>query len=365
MVLTFCGKQVPFFVNAYGQALRCYLYKRTIPHCRKCNKTGHLEDVCPQPPDTPKCRVFGNSLSRNNHECRPSCMLCGGDLPTAAKPCPKRFLPPVNRRKPPRSATPTSKAQSPSPSPGQPSSVSGSAARRRSHSRDKSGPKRGNSSSRSGFAGQQGSQGWQTDGTTHHHGQQSGSHKKAQTVSWAGQFLPLPPSPHQSHSLRQTSTQQKTPQPTPPGLPKPMSVGIQLHPDMPSPTARSNYCTREALNEMATSLRNEFAAMMPVEMQKIKVSIMAEQTAPLQQLIQQALQPAVQQIVTDVKQKISAALGQLNIASSAPKRTTSQTCETQRPHPYIRPSRFISPSRKTVRTAAAAAVPLPTTLHHD
>ncbi|KAH8039538.1 hypothetical protein HPB51_007440 [Rhipicephalus microplus] len=59
MVLTFCGKRVPFFVNAYGQALRCYLYKRNIPHCRKCNKTGHREDVCPQPPDTPKCRVAG------------------------------------------------------------------------------------------------------------------------------------------------------------------------------------------------------------------------------------------------------------------------------------------------------------------
>ncbi|KAH8022574.1 hypothetical protein HPB51_000357 [Rhipicephalus microplus] len=117
MVLTFCGKRVPFFVNAYGQVLRCYLYKRTIPHCRKCNKTGHREDMCPQPPDTPKCRVCGNSLSPNNHKCRPSCMLCGGDHPTAAKSCPKRFLPPVNRRKPPRSATPTKKAQSPSPAP--------------------------------------------------------------------------------------------------------------------------------------------------------------------------------------------------------------------------------------------------------
>ncbi|KAH8021798.1 hypothetical protein HPB51_017108 [Rhipicephalus microplus] len=60
MVLTFCSKRVLFFVNTYGQDLRCYLYKRTIPHCRKCNKTGHREDVCPQPPDTPKCRVCGN-----------------------------------------------------------------------------------------------------------------------------------------------------------------------------------------------------------------------------------------------------------------------------------------------------------------
>ncbi|KAH8009452.1 hypothetical protein HPB51_017972 [Rhipicephalus microplus] len=156
MVLTFCGKRVPFFVNAYGQALPCYLYKRAIPHCRKCNKTKHCEDVCPQPPDTPQCPVCGDSLSSNNHECHPSCMLCGGDHPTAAKHCPKRFLPPVNRRKPPRSATPTKKAQSPSPSPGRQSSASRSAARRRSRSRDKSGPKRGNSSSRSGFAGQPG-----------------------------------------------------------------------------------------------------------------------------------------------------------------------------------------------------------------
>ncbi|KAH8032138.1 hypothetical protein HPB51_023282 [Rhipicephalus microplus] len=200
MVLTFCGKRVPFFVNAYGQALRCYLYKRTIPHCRKCNKRGRCEYVCPQPPDTPKCRVCGDSLSPNNHECRPSCMLCGGDHPTAAKPCPKRFLPPVNQRKPPWSATPTKKAQSPSPSPGRQSSASGSAARRRSHSRDKSAPKRGNSSSRSGFAGQPGSQGWHTDGTTHHHGQQSGSHKKAQTGA----------TPHQPSSLLRPAQSEPT-----------------------------------------------------------------------------------------------------------------------------------------------------------
>ncbi|KAH7997507.1 hypothetical protein HPB51_026399 [Rhipicephalus microplus] len=153
MVLTFGASECLSFVNAYGQALRCYLYKRTILHCRKYNKTGHCKDVCPQPPDTPICRVCGDSLSPNNHECHPSCMFCGEDHPTAAKPCPKRFLPPVNRRKPPRSSTPTWKAQSPSPSPGRQRSASGSAARRRSRSRDKSGPKRGNSSSQSGFAG--------------------------------------------------------------------------------------------------------------------------------------------------------------------------------------------------------------------
>ncbi|KAH9379582.1 hypothetical protein HPB48_019069 [Haemaphysalis longicornis] len=45
MVITFCGKRIPFFVNAYGQTLRYYLYKRTTPHCRKCHHAGHREDV--------------------------------------------------------------------------------------------------------------------------------------------------------------------------------------------------------------------------------------------------------------------------------------------------------------------------------
>ncbi|KAH8034189.1 hypothetical protein HPB51_021600 [Rhipicephalus microplus] len=38
MVLTFCGKRVPFFINAYGQALHCYLYKRTIPTVESTTK---------------------------------------------------------------------------------------------------------------------------------------------------------------------------------------------------------------------------------------------------------------------------------------------------------------------------------------
>ncbi|KAH7969641.1 hypothetical protein HPB52_020727 [Rhipicephalus sanguineus] len=300
MMITFCGKWVPFFVNAYGQALRCYLYKRTIPHCRKCNMTGHREDVCPQPPGTPRCRGPG------------------GHSP--------------------------------------PSMKQGNGASRRSRSGNRSGSKRGNSSSQSGSS-RQDSPGRRTEGTTQHLGQQNGPRKKGQSVSWAEQFPPLFPSPHLSHSLPQTSTQQQTPQP--------MTIDTQQHPHMAPPAARTDYCTREALNEMAVSLRKEFAAMMQVEMQKMKDCIMAELTAPLQQLIQQALQPAVQQIVTDVKQQIAAALGQLPIAPPALKRSSSPTREAQRTHSYIRPSRFLSPSQKTTLHTAAAAVPLPTPLHQD
>ncbi|KAH8020375.1 hypothetical protein HPB51_001008 [Rhipicephalus microplus] len=202
-------------------------------------------------------------------------------------PCPNGFCHQSTDSNHPGQLIPTRKAQSPSPSPGRQSSASGSALANEPF-QGYVGPKRGNSPLRSGFAGQQGSPGWRTDGTTHDHDQQSGSPKKAQTAGWAEQFPLFPPSPHQSHHLTKTSMQQRTPQP--------MSVDTQLQPDMPPTTARSEYCTLEELNEMAISLRKEFAAVMQVEMHTIKNNYMAELTAPLQQLIQQVLQPAVQQI---------------------------------------------------------------------
>ncbi|KAH7981500.1 hypothetical protein HPB49_024811 [Dermacentor silvarum] len=99
MVMTFLGKTVPYYIEFSG-LLRCYLYKRTVPHCRTCNETGHREDVCPRPTATPKCRECGASLAMEQHECHPRCSLCGGNHLVAAKTCPNGFLPPVNRRKP-------------------------------------------------------------------------------------------------------------------------------------------------------------------------------------------------------------------------------------------------------------------------
>lgn len=99
IVITFLGKKVPFMVYVGGVETRCYLYKRTVAHCHVCHKTGHRADVCPHPPSTPKCKDCGVQLTSNQHECRPLCTLCGGAHTTASKPCPKRFLPPINHRK--------------------------------------------------------------------------------------------------------------------------------------------------------------------------------------------------------------------------------------------------------------------------
>ncbi|KAG0444447.1 hypothetical protein HPB47_013781 [Ixodes persulcatus] len=94
MVITFLGKRVPYYIELSGFLIRCYLYKRTVPHCRTCHEIGHRADVCPRPPVTPRCRECGASLTTEQHDCHPRCSLCGGNHPTATKPCPKRFLSP-------------------------------------------------------------------------------------------------------------------------------------------------------------------------------------------------------------------------------------------------------------------------------
>ncbi|KAH9371985.1 hypothetical protein HPB48_013237 [Haemaphysalis longicornis] len=99
IVITFMGKKVHCMVYVGGVETRCYLYKRTVAHCHVCHKTGHREDVCLHPPSTPKCKDCGVQLTSDQHECHPQCTLCGGAHTTASKKCPKRSLPPINRRK--------------------------------------------------------------------------------------------------------------------------------------------------------------------------------------------------------------------------------------------------------------------------
>ncbi|KAH9372246.1 hypothetical protein HPB48_003453 [Haemaphysalis longicornis] len=116
MVITFCGKRVPCYVNYSGIPVRCYVYKRSVPYCRKCNETGHREDVCPQPSTTPRCGECGLAITTAQHECHPQCILCGGSHTTADKSFTKRYLPPVNRQKPQRQQQQSSR-QTRSPSP--------------------------------------------------------------------------------------------------------------------------------------------------------------------------------------------------------------------------------------------------------
>ncbi|KAH7983241.1 hypothetical protein HPB52_010411 [Rhipicephalus sanguineus] len=84
LVITFKGKKVPFYIYVHRVLTRCYLYKRTLAYCTTCHQSGHRADVCPNPPETPKCKDCGVTLSGGQHECHPRCGLCDGAHTTAA-----------------------------------------------------------------------------------------------------------------------------------------------------------------------------------------------------------------------------------------------------------------------------------------
>ncbi|EEC05522.1 hypothetical protein IscW_ISCW018005 [Ixodes scapularis] len=77
MVITFLGNQVPYCIELSGILIRCYLYKRTVPHCRTCHEIGHRADVCPRPPGHAQVQ---REITRRQ-----------------PNPALKRFLSPVNR----------------------------------------------------------------------------------------------------------------------------------------------------------------------------------------------------------------------------------------------------------------------------
>ncbi|KAL1484119.1 hypothetical protein MTO96_050098 [Rhipicephalus appendiculatus] len=155
LVITLKGKKVPFYIYVHRVLTRCYLYKRTVAYCTTCQQSGHRADVCPNPPETPRCKDCGVTLSGEQHECHPECGLCGGAHTTAAKPSPKRFLPPVYRTKPAAqpSSSPAQRPRSPSPGlrKGQAHSRSGSRPSRhptRGASKDRSSSRQGSNSRR-------------------------------------------------------------------------------------------------------------------------------------------------------------------------------------------------------------------------
>ncbi|XP_049528169.1 uncharacterized protein LOC125947456 [Dermacentor silvarum] len=354
-LITFSGTHVPHYVRMYGAELRCHIYRPRQQVCSVCLSMGHRADVCPMP-DKPRCAACGISNPPKEHECTPKCIHCDGAHPATDPRCPSRQLPAHNKshvlrehnkrkeqRPPPGpaqgqlgSTTQQGAQQNPTQSEKTPgSSAENPWTRGRSRTRGSTGDRLQTDRSRSAGG---------SKGRTPSHGRsrdrghnKKGSDKKEQAVSWAAQFPPLSPSPHTPPSV----TQHSKPQPTP----QPMTTDNEPRLNDSLQTSRTVYCTQQALNEMAASLKTELVTLMQAEMQKMKEVIMAEVTAPLQQLIQQALQPAVQQMVADIKQQIAAALGQLSISPPLSKRSLSPSRETQRSHPYLRPARLPSPDR--------------------
>ncbi|KAM7305307.1 hypothetical protein ISCGN_015204 [Ixodes scapularis] len=91
-VVDFEEPHLPFYIQAYGLFKRCRPYRQTVQCCSLCGDLGHRRDVCPTP-DTLVCAQCRTKNPTPDHDCAPTCQLCGLDHPTASKDCREKFRP--------------------------------------------------------------------------------------------------------------------------------------------------------------------------------------------------------------------------------------------------------------------------------
>ncbi|KAH8028495.1 hypothetical protein HPB51_017590 [Rhipicephalus microplus] len=91
VIVLFDGQKVPQHVVCDGVRYPCSLYRRQVDVCYACGDLGHRSDVCPKGDEQKKCRGCGMQSPSPDHQCDPTCAICGGAHPTADRKCRKRF----------------------------------------------------------------------------------------------------------------------------------------------------------------------------------------------------------------------------------------------------------------------------------
>ncbi|KAH9374528.1 hypothetical protein HPB48_015451 [Haemaphysalis longicornis] len=75
-VLTFEERQVPCHIFYWNEAISVRLYRKITPACPRCGAVGHRADVCPTP-NTQQCQACGEAQPGLEHNCPPTCLICG------------------------------------------------------------------------------------------------------------------------------------------------------------------------------------------------------------------------------------------------------------------------------------------------
>lgn len=93
VIIVFEGTRVPHYVYYRGAEYRCFLHKKKVEVCDACGRLGHRTDVCPNPKER-QCKGCKAKDPPENHECDPTCALCGKGHITGDKKCRNRFKTP-------------------------------------------------------------------------------------------------------------------------------------------------------------------------------------------------------------------------------------------------------------------------------
>ncbi|KAH7958578.1 hypothetical protein HPB49_002907 [Dermacentor silvarum] len=145
-VLTFVGRRVPRYVHYNCECAVVRECKRTVPACYQCGTIGHRIDNCPHP-DVTRCGYCGQRVGASEqglaeHECTPSCMVCGEAHLTGSADCKGKFRR-LQRPRTQQQGAPSNKTSKPADNGGASSGKSGKA----------TGPATGNKAARENSAG--------------------------------------------------------------------------------------------------------------------------------------------------------------------------------------------------------------------
>lgn len=93
VIIVFEGTKVPHYVYYRGAEYRCFLHKKKVEVCNTCGHLGHRTDVCPSPNEK-HCKGCRIKDPPENHQCDPTCAICGKAHITGDKKCRNRFKTP-------------------------------------------------------------------------------------------------------------------------------------------------------------------------------------------------------------------------------------------------------------------------------
>lgn len=100
------GGSIPPYINYNFEYVMLRRYKTIIPACYKCGTVGYWVDNCPYP-ETGPCHQCGKTMADASsagaqHECLPTCLICGDGHLTGSTTCKGKFRPAQKSARPPR-----------------------------------------------------------------------------------------------------------------------------------------------------------------------------------------------------------------------------------------------------------------------
>ncbi|KAH6929866.1 hypothetical protein HPB50_006429 [Hyalomma asiaticum] len=89
VLIHFMSDRLPESVKFFGSVFAIYPFRPKVEACTNCRRIGHRRDVCPEPTRS-HCPDCGQQHPVD-HQCSPTCIVCGGDHRTGDRLCRRKY----------------------------------------------------------------------------------------------------------------------------------------------------------------------------------------------------------------------------------------------------------------------------------